>query len=282
MEIEKDIKQKIQIVLLGLLIAGGLFVLEYFSSLPWLRNGISYAYNPLTFRGGEIGSNLRSYISLFTDIGDFRDEYNALKIRNLELEVFEDYNKILTDQNESFRRQIELGNKKEEYVLAQIFYSVNTPGELMTNEGSEGGVSEGDIALLGNLYIGVVEEVDVKGSVLRLPTSRASNLRVLIARKADLTDVDLETISEKYVSQKSVEAVAVGVGNEIRLENIPVDSGVRNGDSVIVADERVGEYLLLGRIEDLDKDLAATTVSAKVSRIVEYRDLTNIFIRISK
>jgi cell shape-determining protein MreC len=259
-----------------------LFVLEYFSFLPWLRNGVSYAYNPLTFRGGEIGSDLRAYISLFTDIGDFRDEYNAVKVRNLELEVFEDYNKILTDQNESLRRQIELGNKKAQYVLGQVFHGENTPGELLVNEGSGDGVATDNIAVLGNLYIGTVAQVDEKGSILRLPTSRSSNLRVLIIKKHDLSDVDLDTISEKYVNGKSIEAVAVGIGNEIRLENIPVDSGVKNGDSVIVADERVGEYLLLGRVEDVDKDLAATTISAKVLKIVEYSDLTNIFIRISK
>lgn len=282
MELEKNIQNKIKIIGFSLLLAFMFFAAESLFSLNWLRNSISYIFEPIGFAGAKTGEGLRSYLSLFTDIGDFREEYNALKIKNSELEVFENYNKILLDQNESLKKQLKLGNKEEEYILSPIVFSSEFPTEISLGYGSNQDISVGDVIVLGNLYIGTVSSVDLKGSTARLPSSRSSSLQVLVVKGKNLENVSLDTIAQKYISEKNIKAVSVGTGTEVRLENIAVDSGVKDGDSVVIADERIGEYLLLGRISSVDRDLAAATVSATVDVLVDYESLTNIFVRLSK
>jgi cell shape-determining protein MreC len=74
--------------------------------------------------------------------------------------------------------------------------------------------------------------------------------------------------------------VVSGSSDGIRIENIGMNSGVENGDIVVVNDSKVGENLVLGTVVGLSEDPATTTRTGYVSPAVDYYDLTNVFIRI--
>lgn len=59
-----------------------------------------------------------------------------------------------------------------------------------------------------------------------------------------------------------------------------MNSGVENGDTVVVNDSKVGENLIVGTVVGLSEDPATTTKTGYVSPAVDYYDLTNLFIRI--
>jgi cell shape-determining protein MreC len=59
-----------------------------------------------------------------------------------------------------------------------------------------------------------------------------------------------------------------------------MNSGVVNGDVVMVNDSKVGENLVLGTVVALSEDPATTTRSGYVSPVVDYYDLINVFVRI--
>ena len=75
-------------------------------------------------------------------------------------------------------------------------------------------------------------------------------------------------------------AVVIGAGDYINIENISMNSNVKDGDIVIAMDKRIGEYLVVGRIANLITTPAATSMSGRVTPLVDYDDLMTIFIEI--
>ncbi len=249
----------------------------------WVRNGISYIFTPSAFYGSEVGSGLRSYLNLFSDISDFRQEYKDLGVEVVKMKGSLEYLKVLERENEALKKQLELGDKENKYVLADLVWANRGAGgpEMVVNMGRESGITKSDIVSIGNLYVGLVEGVSSKSSSLRLATNRSSRLQVLIFEGGDPETLSTEEIGRAYISKGGVGAVAVGQGEGVRIENIPINSGVKEGDTVIIADERVGEYLVLGRIGKIDTDIAAASLSSSLELLTDYSLLTKVFIRVN-
>ncbi len=257
-----------------------LLLLNNLSITDPVKTGISYIYSPASFYISQMGRNLSSTSSLFFNINQFRNELNDLKIERAihqsEVELVEK----LLEQNKNLRTQLKVGVRDIEPIMAEVMYSQSTISDLMkVNVGSIDGIKSGDIVMLGNIYIGRIVEVGGLSSVVRLPSHRDSSLEVLIVKSRDLSGVSVDSITKSYISEKNVRAVMVGKDGVVMLENIPADSGVKNGDSVVIADERVGEYLYLGKIGQITVDSAAASRSAIVQIAIDYNILQTVFIK---
>jgi hypothetical protein len=123
------------------------------------------------------------------------------------------------------------------------------------------------------MFVGLVVKSDEEGSLVRLPTSKSSNLEVVVVTGG---------IEEARVAQ-SVDILTRGVANGspdgIRVENMSMEADLKNGDVVVVNDSKVGEYLVLGYLVGLSENPAATSRSGYISTIVDYDKLVTVFVR---
>jgi len=194
-----------------------------------------------------------------------------MKERILKMEIENaDYSRLL-EENEALKTQINLGNAENEYLMAEIV-SGGDSESLKINEGSENGVEIGDVVSVGNMFVGIVESADLKGSYVRLPSNVSSNVKVIVL---DQKTEDLK--NAKILSRGVVSGTAEG----IKVENILMNADIENGDVVVINDERVGEYLILGYLVNLSDNPATTSRYGYVSTLVDYDDLMTVFVKLN-
>lgn len=246
-------------------------ILIFLSSIGWLENfkkGISYILDPIYNTSARVAVDLKDFCTTLTNISSFRDEYNEMKLDIAQYEVDNlDYQR-LQDENDDLRTQLELGNKGYVYLQSDILDHIETD-YMIVNVGIQDAVNKGDVAVLGDAFIGIVIETGQFSSKVRLPISKSSFLEAYV--------LSSEEENEQRILSR---AVVSGSSDGIRIENIGMNSGVENGDVVIVNDSKVGENLILGTVVGLSEDPATTTRAGYVSPVIDYYDLTNVFIRI--
>jgi cell shape-determining protein MreC len=132
----------------------------------------------------------------------------------------------LRDENSDLRTQLELGNREDRYIQSEILDHIETD-YITINTGLQDKVNKGDIATLGDSFIGIVIETGQFSSKVRLPISKSSFLEAYILSSD-------EDSAQRILSR----AVVSGSSDGIRIENIGMNSGVENGDIVVVNDRR--------------------------------------------
>jgi cell shape-determining protein MreC len=248
-----------------------LIVLSHLSALNFLRSGISFVVEPISYASSEAGNSVKSYFSTFSKFSEFNVDYNLMKEEILRLEIENsDYSRLL-EENEALKTQIDLGNLDNEYLMTKIVSGGDTDS-LKINMGSEDDVEIGDVVSVGNMFVGIVESVDLKGSYVRLPSNTSSNLKVIIL------DQKSEDLKDAKVLSK---AVVSGTAEGIKVENILMNADIENGDIVVINDERVGEYLILGYLVNLSDNPATTSRYGYVSTLVDYDDLMTVFVKLN-
>ena len=260
-------------LLVGLLLAGMFLLLDSTSLLKPLRSGISYVFNPVYADAKQAGRYLREYVGTIGKIAEFQNEYNELKIATYEKDINNAHYQSLKEENDSLRKQIDLGNLEKRYLLTKVL-GVENISDMQVDKGSREGVKEGAVASVGNMFVGIVQRVDSEGALVLLPYSKSSTFEVFV------TNVGVE--EGKIVDQPPIlsKAVVRGAGDYINIENISMNSDVKDGDIVIAMDQRIGEYLVVGRIANLVTNPAATSMNGRVAPLVDYDDLMTIFIEI--
>lgn len=257
----------------GIVIIVLLILLDSFNALSHLRYGISYLFEPISADASNTGGGIKKSFGSIINISEFREEYNNLKIQIYEKDVNNAYYQTLLEENNALRSQINLSSVEDKQILAKIL-GRDGFNKLRINVGSKNGVKEGDIVLLGNMYVGIVDKVDAYGSSVILASGKNSSLEVIIS------SIGVE--QGKIVDSVPIlsRAVASGAGEYISLENISMNSSVKDGDIVVVNDSKVGKYLVLGKVVGLSSNPAATSKSAKVLPLMEYSDLMTVFVSV--
>jgi rod shape-determining protein MreC len=246
-------------------------ILIFLSSIGWLetfKKGVSYVLDPIYNSSATVAVEIKEFFTTVTNISSFREEYNQMKLDIAQYEIDNLVYQKLQNENDDLRTQLELGNKEHVHIQSEVLDHIETD-YMIVNVGLQDRVSKGDIATLGDSYIGIVIETGQSSSKIRLPISKSSFLEAYV--------LSSEEESEQRILSR---AVVSGSSDGIRIENIGMNSGVQNGDIVIVNDSKVGENLVLGTVVGLSEDPATTTRTGYVSPIVDYYDLANLFIRI--
>ena len=246
-------------------------LLLFLNNIGWLNGfklGVSYLLGPIHTTSSNLALDTKGFFSTLTNISDFRDEYNQMKLDIAQYEVNNLQYELLEVENEDLKKQLDLVNKEYSYLHSEVLNHIERD-YLIINTGARDGVTEGDIAVLGDSYIGILIDVGQYTSKVRLPISKSSFLEAYI----------LSTENEENRKILS-RAVVNGSSDGIRVENIGMNSGVENGDIVVINDSKVGENLILGTVVGLSEDPATTTRTGYVSSIVDYYDLINVFVRL--
>jgi len=246
-------------------------LLLFLNSIGWFNGfklGVSYILGPINTTSSNVALKTKNFFSTLANISDFRDEYNQMKLDIAQYEINNLEYELLKIENEDLKEQLNLVNKDYSYLQSEVLNRIETD-YLIINTGARDGVKEGDVAVLGDSYIGILIDVGQYTSKVRLPISKSSFLEAYI-----LSTDDQE--NRKILSR----AVVNGSSDGIKVENIGMNSGVKNGDIVVINDSKVGQNLILGTVVGLSEDPATTTRTGYVSSIVDYYDLINVFVRV--
>jgi cell shape-determining protein MreC len=239
-----------------------------------IRRPLSYVFEPVSFTAHSTGSSLNNWgIALF-DASSYIDDYERIRKELLELK-----SKELTTLDYQEYRALKLHssllNKEAEYISSQVI-NYTEKGEIFINKGLSDGIKEGNVVVLGNIFVGVVTKADLNGSIVRLPTNRSSSYEVVLLPSS--FEVEQELALDGFVLSTGVVS---GSSNSINIDNIGINSKVSEGDLVVLRDERIGELLILGRLVGLSRNPASTSQSGYVSPVFDYNNLLNVFIRVN-
>ena len=258
------------VVYISLLLAVLLLLIDGFVGLKIIRNSISFVFEPASFQSNNAGFKVKEYFQTFVQLGEFREEYNKLKVEVYEKEAQYANYIILKNENEALKKQIDLGNIESKYVLANIVRDDNT-NALLIDKGDSVGIKQGDIVSLGNVFIGIVSNVDMNGSMVRLPMDENSHMEVVILKAGQENATKTNILSSGVVS---------GSSEGIKIENISMNSDVVDGDIVYINDAKVGGFLALGYVVALSNNPASTYKTAFVSPVLDYDNLMTVFVNI--
>ncbi len=258
---------------IGLVFSILLILLDTLGFLSFLRTGISFVFEPISYNGKVVGSEVKNYFENFVKLSEFRDEYNRLKIDIYEKDVNNAYYSLLREENESLRKQISLGDLSRKYVTAKTMKS-DSPDYLNLNVGDAEDVIVNDIVSWGNMYVGTVIKSDLNGSLVQLASSKGSNLEVIV------TEVGVKDAIISTTPVVLSKGVVSGTADGIRIENISMSANVKDGDIVVINDSKVGEYLVLGYLVGLSDNPATTSRSGYVSPLMDYDSLITVFVRV--
>ncbi|MCD4756481.1 rod shape-determining protein MreC [bacterium] len=236
--------------------------------LDWIKPTISYVLDPIYVTSSNGAIQVSEYVGTLANISEFRSEYNQMKVQLAQYEVDIVNYQNLKNENESLKIQLELQNKEYKYVHSSVLNHIKVD-YIVINTGLQEGITKGDIVVLGNTFLGIVTECNQYTSIVRLPISKSSFLEAYVISS---DDDDRRNILSR--------AVVNGSSDGIKIENIGMNSGVENGDIVIVNDSKVGDSLVLGNIVGLSEDPATTTRTGYVSPAIDFYDLLNVFVRL--
>lgn len=258
----------------AILISIALFFLDGTKILQPLRVGTSFLFEPIAVDGNNLGGKINEHFGTIVKISEFRKEFNQMKLDMYEKDVNNSYYTILLEERDSLKKQLELGDSGQKLLPAKVLGGKRNTS-FSINVGQKDGVAVGDTVLLGNLFLGVVERVDMQGCKVSLPTAKSSSYEAFITKKG---------AEQGKIVKESVEvlskALIQGVGDHIRIENISTDSAVEDGDIVVVGDPKVSGFLVVGKIAGLSSNPAQTSRSGKVVPLIDYDDLMSVFVNI--
>ena len=259
----KDRKVILPAIIMAL--GGILMFLEILNIDNQLKEAVHWIADPVVILSENGSRSVADYFSVLIDIPKVEKELNDLNVEKFEYESKVAYVSILEEENQSLREELNLGNMEHKYVEAKMLGQVQD-NVIRVNAGKNQGIKIGDTVSLGYNLIGTVMDTSQNISSIRLPYSKSSTLEVWVASATD---------KKKILSR----AVVKGTGEEYMIiENISKEANVKEGDYVIVNDERIVDTLVLGQISELNLDPAKTSISGKVVSIVTFDTLISVFI----
>ncbi len=275
MNAQGSFKKELIFSIIVILFGGILLILDKANVTNFIRYPISYSMEPIFMTGENLGKGISSYFKNFVSLKNIVEENERLKIQIVENEIGDaSYLEILAE-NELLKKQLGLKNKEREYVMGNVLKNDGID-YLRIDEGTKSGIQIGDVAVIGNFFVGIVEYADELGSRIKLPTSNDSYLGVSILK------YDGEKELDGYLKNKVVSrGVMNGSVEGIKVENITMNSDISDGDIIFVNDSSVGDMLVLGYVVGLSSNPASISRTCFVSTIVDYDSLSKVFVRIN-
>jgi cell shape-determining protein MreC len=238
-------------------------------------DSITFLTGPVDSAASASSESVKNFFGVFGEVRTLRSEYYDLQEEYLELKAEKNMMSLLKEENLTLKEQLNLENEQENLILAEVLFQdlALRDESLLINKGSRDGLSEGDIALIGRMYVGIVIEVHGNTSKVRLPTSRASSLKVMIFDNND------EFGSEFFEPKNFLSGVAIGQANVLKIENIETRGNLEEGYTILTNDQKIGTYLYLGNVLTIDEDPTATLRGCSVELPIDYSNLKRIFVR---
>jgi cell shape-determining protein MreC len=259
------------IVLLILLnfILGGVF-----------KNMLSFAGEPLVTWGYKSGNSVKLFFTAIQTFDKVDDELIRTKAELAKYEADNALYLLLAQENAQLKAQLNIEDTTTKFVEAQVLANgvFEKKDQVILNKGKSGKVSVGDVVFIENYYVGLIKDEPLQGSSeCILPSHKDSYLQVLIVPSVAITNIkEIKLDGVKYSK-----GVMSGNINGIVIQNIPQADTISEGDYVIVNDEKIGRYLVVGKIEKVEGVASEATRKALVEPFLNYSELRYVFIDIN-
>ena len=252
-----------------------LLFLNFFAIQKTVADSIDFLVEPVSSAAFVSSKSLKEFLGVFGEVNTLRGEYYDLKEEYLKLKAESSFLPVLKEENLTLKEQLNIEFVEKDLILAEVLFQdwALRSESLIINMGREDGLNEGDVVLVGNMYVGLLIEVYENTSKVRLPTSRASSLKVMIINQ----DENLNLSS--FEPQSFLSGVAVGRSNVLSVENIEIRGNIEKGDTILINDAKVGTYLYLGDVLTVEEDPTATSRTCTVQLPIDYSNLKRVFIK---
>lgn len=232
----------------------------------------AYIFSPIHVYGSNAGKKVNNWKEALIDASSYITEFNEMKEEIAKLKV-ENSEKLL-DYNEylSLKEQSSFLINEREYIQAKIITD-NSQGSILINVGKENGIEIGDIVILGRVYIGMISDVSLYSSRVRLPLNPSSSFEVVVLPGS--IDLNKENRIDSLVKSTGV---VIGESDNILIENLGINSDVKEGDFVLIRDSRVEDIFVLGTLVGVSNNPASTNKSGFVSPIFDYGNILNVYV----
>lgn len=235
-----------------------------------------YLYQAFAFVARPFQVGMHSFSQVFIQEWDFwlrlrslESERRYLESRILELESERSFFEEVYRENAVLRSQLGLVEEEtydQPHVLARVVGRSlkNKGGSLVIDQGTQAGVTAGDIVVLGSSLVGVVGE------------SYSSQSEVYL-----LTDPQSKVAALDQSSPHRAKGVVVGrYETGLVMEDILPREEVRVGDIIISSGEG-GTYpkgLMLGRVTSISSSESGILKTAELELFIDIRRLEEVFV----
>lgn len=244
-----------------------------------IKSVVGVYAEPVSYWSGTTGKSVNEFFYSITDFGQTEQKYNDLIVEYAKKEAELAQLTLIAEENEALKKQLQLSNPEKKYAEATVMSSglFDKGDYLLINKGVSNEINIGDVAVLGNIYLGRVSEIGQSTAKILTPYSTRSSLLVGIVN-VNLGGVSQEKVQNLIKDAKYYEGVALGSISGIRVENIPVKADIPVGSYVFVNDEKVGQYLVLGKIKEVNGSASDASKTAIVEPVIDYNSLKYIFL----
>ena len=243
-------KQKIILVILGL--AG----ITFFFNQLWfnqVKNGFFAVFTPASKLFWQSGQRLSAFASNFFSGQQVVQENDNLKQQNLFLLGKITKLQYVQQENENFRKALDLGlEKKYQLASADIISQTGDGEHLLLRGGEDKGISK-DMAVISfeGALLGKVEKVFPDFAQVILITAKDFSFEVEIQKQ----------------EQEPILGMAKGMGGaNLEMQLVPQDKTIQDGDVVVSAS--LGNYfpkgLVVGKISEIKKSDSQPFQTAKI------------------
>ncbi len=239
-----------------------------------IKYPFSIIFNPVYVWGSDIGGNINEWKKALLNASSYIKEYEGIKEENARLKIENAQRLIEYDEYISLKENSSTIVPERKYLESKILSSTDE-GTLVINRGKKDGIKEGNTVVLGKVFIGTISDVNTNSSNVLLPFSNASSYEVVVIP----SDINLNEMKRVDSLIKS-SGVVLGSIENIKIENMGINSNVTDGDTVLIRDERIGDVLILGTLIGVSKNPASTYKTGYVSPIFDYSNILTVFVNI--
>ena len=230
-----------------------------FKSFPplFVTKTVIYFTKPLVSLKNKTYSFVKNFYFVFQDKKDLENQNIVLRQKLIELELRDDFFEILETENKELKEVLSF-KKEKSLMLASILLrpSYGIYNSLVVDVGSKHGVKEGMlVTAFGNVLLGHIYEAAPNISRVKLISSPEEEANVFIGNR--------------------VSAIAVGLGGENMVVDLPTNIDINIGDSVVSLDTN---SLFLGVVEELIQEPTSPFQKIIFRLPVNIQELRHVYI----
>lgn len=207
----------------------------------------------------------------FDSCDDLQKAYKMTKEKLLQNQIDNAQLKLLTDENTELRKQLNFVKISAFKTIGADVIGKNIDplgNTLIINRGGNDGIEINDPAMVGNgLLIGKIVKIEKDISIVRLINDNQSKIAATVVN-----------------NDHSLGLVEGGYGISIRLNYVPQNETINNGDIIVTSglEEKIPAGLLIGTIEAIEKEAyqpfqkAILTPFANLEKILKISVITEI------
>ena len=250
------------LVIVGVLLLG----LERTGLFGGLEGRLQTTFNRLQLAFYASSRQVTTSWATVLQIGNLRSRNASLEERLALLEAENGRLKKLEEENQTLKEQLGVNPeaKHDLKAAAVLGYTLATSrGFINIDQGEKDGVKKGDVVVLKDIFIGKVESLKDKSSLVKL-----------------LTDPESKVLAE---TEAKVKGVLIGdFGSRMRLTKVLLDEKLVAGNLVFTSgEEGLPKGMVIGKISKVKRLEAELFQEAEVEPLIDINKLEMVFVRVN-